>query len=95
MLIKIGVLKSFAIFTGKRLCWSLFLSLGLQRHRKKTPTQVLRVNIAKFLKTVSFNRTSPVAASGSLNFPAMFFIVSVLKEKHEAKTLQSYQLFIV
>ena len=25
MLLKIGVLKKFAIFTGKRLCWSLSL----------------------------------------------------------------------
>ena len=25
MFLKIGVLKKFAIFTGKRLCWSLFL----------------------------------------------------------------------
>ena len=25
MFLKIGVLKQFAIFTGKNLCWSLFL----------------------------------------------------------------------
>ena len=26
MFFKIGALKNFAIFTGKRLCWSLLLS---------------------------------------------------------------------
>ena len=31
---KIGVLKHFAIFTGKHLCWNLLLISG-------TPTQVL------------------------------------------------------
>ena len=40
-------LNVFAIFTGKHLCWGLFL-LKLQ---EETPTQVFPVNIAKFLRT--------------------------------------------
>ena len=44
---KIGVLKNFAIFARKHLCWSLFLI-----YWKEIPTQVcLPVNIAKFLGT--------------------------------------------
>ena len=40
-----GVLKNFAIFTGKHLCWILFLRL----QRRCFP-----VNIAKFLRTPLF-----------------------------------------
>ena len=35
MLVEIGVLKKFVIFTGKRLCWSLFL-MKLQGFRPAT-----------------------------------------------------------
>ena len=35
----------FAVFSGKPLCWSLFLLKLLE----ETPTQVFPVNIAKFL----------------------------------------------
>ena len=51
-----GLLKNFAIFTGKHLYWSLFL-IKLQDWRlvfllKETPTQVFfSMNIARFLKT--------------------------------------------
>ena len=43
---KKGVLKNFAIFTGKHLCWSLFLIIKLENFRyatllKKAPTQML------------------------------------------------------
>ena len=40
---KIGVLKNFAMFTGKRLCWSLFL-IKIQAFR------CFPVNIAKLLR---------------------------------------------
>ena len=40
---KIGVLKNFAIFTGKHLCWSLFL-MKMQAFR------CFLVNIAIFLR---------------------------------------------
>ena len=45
------VLKNFAKFTGKHLCWSLFFN------KVATP-----VKFAKFLKTSFFCRTPPVAA---------------------------------
>ena len=41
MFFKIGVLKNFAKFTGKHLCWSWFLIK-------------LHVNIVKFLRTAFF-----------------------------------------
>ena len=44
MFFKIGVLKKFAIFTGKHLCWSPFLlklwTQACNFNKKKTPTQV-------------------------------------------------------
>ena len=40
MFFEIGVLKNFAIFKGKHLCWSLFL--------------INIVNIAKYLRTALF-----------------------------------------
>ena len=41
--IKKGVHKKFAIFTGKHMCWSLFLIMRPQR-------RCFSVNIAKFLR---------------------------------------------
>ena len=41
---KIAVLKNFAIFTGKHLCWCLFV---IKRHRHRC----FPVNIVKFLGT--------------------------------------------
>ena len=45
MFFETGALKNFAIFTGKHLCWILFLRL----QRRCFP-----VNIAKFLRTPFF-----------------------------------------
>ena len=54
------VLKNFAIFTGKHICW------GLQTWKcnflKTTPTQVFPVGVAKSLRNNVFYRTPPVAA---------------------------------
>ena len=62
MFFKIDVLKNFAIFRGKYLCWSLFLI--------KLQTCNFPVNIGKFFKNTFFNKTSPVAVSEKLiNFP--------------------------
>ena len=47
MFFKIDVLKNFAIFTGKHLCWSLFL-IKLQAFK------CFPVNIAKFLRSSFF-----------------------------------------
>ena len=53
-----GVLKSFPNFTGKRLCWSLFLkslqSEDLQLYLEKSPAQMFPVKFAKFLRTHFF-----------------------------------------
>ena len=62
MFFKIGVLKNIANFTGKRLCWSLFL-INLQALRlylRETPAQVLSSEICGIFKITQ------VAASESL-----------------------------
>ena len=60
---KIGVLKNFANFTGKHLCWSLLL-IELQAWRsKETPTQVFSCKICDIFKSTFFYRTPSVAAS--------------------------------
>ena len=43
--IKKGVLKNCAIFSGKQLCWSLFLL------KKRLWHKCFLVNLAKFIKT--------------------------------------------
>ena len=56
ILFKTGVLKNFAIFTGKHLCWSRFL-IKFQYWRpaflfkKRLQHRSFYVNIAKFLRT--------------------------------------------
>ena len=55
MLFKIGILKKFALFTGKHLCLNFFLNKA--EGRKCFP-----VNIAKFLGSFLY-KTPPVAAS--------------------------------
>ena len=49
---KIDVLKNFVIFTGKNLCWSLFLiklnALGLKLYKNQTLHRCFPVKIAKF-----------------------------------------------
>ena len=54
MFFKIGVLKSFANFTGKHLCSSLFLknlqAEGLQLHKKRLRHRCFPVKFAKFLR---------------------------------------------
>ena len=50
--LKNGVLKYFANYTGKHLCWSLFLieSLGLQLFKKVSPAQVFSYGICEIFK---------------------------------------------
>ena len=57
--IKKAVLKNFAIFTGKHLCWSLFLiQLRVFRSvtllKRNSQHRCFPVNIAKFLRTPFF-----------------------------------------
>ena len=68
--LKIGILKSFANFTGKHLCWGLFLknlqAEGLQLRKKKSPIAVFCCEVCIILKnTLSCPsyRASPVIAS--------------------------------
>ena len=49
-------IKNLANFTGKHLCWSLFLIKEIQ-------TQAFPREICKNFKTTFFHRTPPVAAS--------------------------------
>ena len=44
---KKAVLKHFAIFTGKHLCWSIFL---IKLIKKKLERRNIPVNIARFLR---------------------------------------------
>ena len=60
---KKGTRKNFARFKGKHLCQSLFFKVvaSLKLWHRYFP-----VNFAKFLRTLIFNRTTPVAASEML-----------------------------
>ena len=52
---KIRVLKNFVNFTGKHLCWSLFLSLSVGVSLlKETPTQVFFSEIYEIFKNIFF-----------------------------------------
>ena len=59
MFFKIGLLKNFAIFREKHLCWSLFL-IKLQTFR------IFPVNITKFLTVAFFIELQRVAASADV-----------------------------
>ena len=61
--LKIGVLKKFAIFTGKHLCWSLF-SIKLQAcnlTKKRFQYKCFPVNIAKFKSNVFIEHVRVIA----------------------------------
>ena len=52
-LLQNSVLKTFAIFTWKHLCWSLFLTM-LQAYYKETYTQVCSCEYCKIFKNSFF-----------------------------------------
>ena len=56
MFFKIGCIKNFAIFTGKHLCWGLFL-IKLQALR---PTTLLKKDSNNFIKKRLQHRRFPV-----------------------------------
>ena len=71
MLLKVGVFKSFAIFTGKYLCWSIFLLKMFEPlYWKETPTQkfceILRIaffiEYLWWLRLVLLFKTSTLAS---------------------------------
>ena len=77
MFFRIGVLKNFALFTRKHLCWSLFLikfpawrpfALLIRLQHRCFP-----VKFTKFLRTPFFDRTPTVAASGNMSWTLSFF----------------------
>ena len=72
-----AVLKSFQNFTGKHLCWSLFLiSLqdeGLQLYFKKAPAQVLSFEICEIFRNTFFYGTPPVTAFALPVTASVFF----------------------
>ena len=50
MFFKIGALKNFAIFTGKHLCWTLFLiKIGLAVHIAKISETAIFVEHLRWL----------------------------------------------
>ena len=49
-----SALKTFAIFTGKYLCWSLFFRPGLQFIKKGNPTQVFSCKYGEIVKNSSY-----------------------------------------
>ena len=58
MFFKLGVLKNFAIFSGKHLCWNPFFNevAGLKPEtslKKKFQHRRFPVNVSKFLRTAS------------------------------------------
>ena len=80
MFFKKGALKSFAIFTGKCLCWSLFL-IKLQAYnfiKKEIPTQEFSYEYCKIFKKVLY-KTLPVATFGYSNQSRIFQEISTLK----------------
>ena len=56
------VLKNFAIFTGKHLCWSLFL-IKLQAFRQETAAKVFSWECCDIFKSSFFHRPLPVNTS--------------------------------
>ena len=73
-----AICSRFAIFTGKRLCWSLFW-IKLQDFwpatlLKKTPTQVFFCEYCEIFKNSFFYRTILVAASGIETFFSLWYI---------------------
>ena len=60
LLFKIGVLKHFAIFTEKNLCWNLLLM-------SETPTQVFSCEYCEIFKSIFLYKTTLMAASGDVS----------------------------
>ena len=66
MFFKIGVLKNFAIFRGKTLCWSLFLInvAGHPATLNETPTQAFSCGYCKIFQNIFFEEHIQKAAPG-------------------------------
>ena len=77
-----GALKSFPVFTGKHLCWSLFFKSlqaeGMQLYLKKSPAQVFFCEVCEMFKNTFFYRTPPVF--GLPVAASVFFFKKVIKQ---------------
>ena len=58
-------LTNFTKFTGKHLCWSLFLNKVAGLLKKETPAQLFSCEFGLIFKNNFFYRTPPVAATDS------------------------------
>ena len=71
MFFKIGALKNFAIFTGKCLCWSLFL-IKLQAYnfiKRRFQHMSFPMNIAKFLRNFYIKHFRSLLLVRAINKP--------------------------
>ena len=68
--IKKGFLKTFPIFTGKHLCWSLFLKKPAIL-LKRDPAQVFSCEFCEIFKNTYFGKSLRTAASGKLHIPKL------------------------
>ena len=72
-------LKNFATFTGKQLCWNLFL-IKLQSWRtatlvkKKTPTRVFSCEYYEIFKNTNFEKHLRMAATTPVNDCSWMFL---------------------
>ena len=87
---KKAILKNFAIFTKKHLCWNLFLI-------KLQATQVFSFEYCKILKNTNFEEHLQTVASALL---LMHFLVSCFKFIIQAKGLKGFdhelsQIFVM
>ena len=72
MFYKISILKNFANFTLKLLCWNLFLisADGLQLYLKETPTQMF--SCAKFLRTPFYRQDDKCLAEELQKYSCLY-----------------------
>ena len=83
--VKIGVPKYFANFTGKHLCWSLFLTEfpGLQLFKKVSPTQVFSCGICENFKNTYFEEnlwTTTSETCSNFTRAALFWYFTLLAQ---------------
>ena len=62
IVLKIGVLKNLAIYTGKHLCWSLLIK-SQAFTKKESPTQIFSAKYCEIFQNRLFYRTPLVTAS--------------------------------
>ena len=82
MFFKIGVLKNFAILTGKYLCWSLFLI--------KTPTHLFSYEYCEMLRNNFFEKSTSNGCFFEVNATSF---LSVSKEEYKSFYYQAVNNF--